>query len=158
VEAMPVSYRDVPAMSELLTTQKKIRSILKDWLNYCRTSLKIMEPDMYILPELNNQPPNQQRQQQQQQQHQQFSRFNKNHSNYEKIVLHRRKSKSADISTRDSRRRVLVFNNNDPNNTKNKSTTSNNKVADQIVTVKLDLDQQRRSKSALIGNFLIFFQ
>lgn len=47
-----VSYRDVPAMKDLLLTQKKIRSLLDDWLNYCRTSLNIMAPSMYILPEL----------------------------------------------------------------------------------------------------------
>lgn len=49
-----VSYRDVPAMKDLLTTQKKIRNLLDEWLNYCRTSLNIMQPDMYILPELKN--------------------------------------------------------------------------------------------------------
>lgn len=47
-----VSFRDVPAMKELLTIQKKIRNLLDEWLNYCRTSLNIMAPSMYILPEL----------------------------------------------------------------------------------------------------------
>lgn len=47
-----VTFRDVPAMKDLLTTQKKIRNLLDDWLSYCRTQLHIMSPKMYILPEL----------------------------------------------------------------------------------------------------------
>lgn len=49
-----VSYRDVPVMKDLLATQKRIRAILDEWVSYCRTSLNIMSPAMYILPELSS--------------------------------------------------------------------------------------------------------
>lgn len=43
-----VSYRDVPVMKDLLVIQKRIRSILEEWLIYCRNSLGVLNPNMYI--------------------------------------------------------------------------------------------------------------
>jgi hypothetical protein len=79
-----VSYKDVPVMKELLQLQKKIRNILEDWLNYCRNSLSILEPEMYIMPDL----PTKDR-----------TRFNEDHDDFQKIAFYRRKSKSAENLT-----------------------------------------------------------
>lgn len=72
-------------MKDLLVIQKKIRSLLEEWLQYCRNSLSILEPDMYILPDLPAK--------------HKISRLNENHSDFDKIVLHKCKSKSAENLT-----------------------------------------------------------
>jgi hypothetical protein len=77
-----VSYKDIPLMKDLLNIQKKIRSLLEDWLSHIRNSLGIMQPNMYILPDLP--------------QKHKTSRLNEHHSDYYKIVFHRRKSKSVE--------------------------------------------------------------
>ena len=69
-------------MKDLLVIQKKIRSLLEEWLQYCRNSLSILEPDMYILPDLPAK--------------HKITRLNENHSDYDKIVLHKCKSRSAE--------------------------------------------------------------
>ena len=72
-------------MKDLLVIQKKIRSLLEEWLQYCRNSLSILEPDMYILPDLPAK--------------HKIARLNENHSDFDKIVLHKCKSKSAENLT-----------------------------------------------------------
>ena len=80
-----VSYKDVPVMKDLLVIQKKIRKILDDWLNYCRNSLGILDPEMYILPDL----PIKKKE----------TRFDENHVDFEKVAFYRRKSRSAENLT-----------------------------------------------------------
>jgi hypothetical protein len=72
-------------MKDLLQIQKKIRKTLEEWLTYCRNSLGIMEPEMYIMPDLPIRPKD--------------TRFNENHSDFDKIAFYRRKSKSAENLT-----------------------------------------------------------
>ncbi len=110
-------------MKDLLVTQKKIRSILEDWLLFCRNSLGIMEPEMYILPDLPNK--------------HKISRLNENHSDFDKIVLHRHKSKSAEnlIMLSES----VLFE------------TNVKKLTNSILKKSKAFAEQKRSKSAIIG-------
>jgi hypothetical protein len=120
-----VSHKDVPLLKDLLAIQKKIRGILEDWLAYCRTSLNIMQPDMYLLPEL---PPMTGR-------HNKASRLNKNHVDYEKIVLYRRKSKSAE-------------------NAKNRRPFD--ETSSEFNFKRLNQLRDNRSKSALMGKLVYY--
>lgn len=92
-------------MKDLLTLQKKIRVILEDWLVYCRSCLGILQPEKYLIHDftLRNK----------------LNRYNENHSDYNKIVFYRRKSKSAAEINRNHRllnSLVLAANNNNNKN------------------------------------------
>ena len=81
-----ISYRDVPIMKDLLVIQKKIRSILEDWLFYCRNSLGVLNPNMYIFPDFPIK--------------HKTTRLIEDHKDFNKIVLHKRKAKSVmDMAT-----------------------------------------------------------
>ena len=69
-------------MKDLLVIQKRIRSLLEEWLQHCRNALSILEPEMYILPDLPLK--------------HKITRLNENHSDFNKIVLHKTKSRSAE--------------------------------------------------------------
>ena len=124
-----MSYKDIPVMKDLLVTQKKIRSILEDWLVFCRNSLGIMEPEMYILPDLPNK--------------HKISRLNENHSDFDKIVLHRHKSKSAENLITPSE--TVLFE------------TNIKKLTNSLLKKSRVFAEQKRSKSAVIGSLEIFF-
>ncbi len=80
LESTNVSYKDIPVIRELLSIQKKIRNVLEDWQLHCRNSLKILSPELYIF----SQPIDTK-----------CDRLNKNHRDFNKIILHSRKSKSV---------------------------------------------------------------
>jgi hypothetical protein len=109
-----ISYKDIPVMKDLLTIQKKIRSLLEDWLLHCRTSLGIMSPDMYILPDFP--------------QKHKTTRLNEHHSDFNKIVFHRRKSKSVEnlISNTTSFLEALSTFRSNANNKKSMYSSNNN--------------------------------
>lgn len=126
-------------MKDLLLIQKKIRSILEEWLSFCRNSLSILEPDLYILPDF----PSKHR----------VTRFNENHSDYEKIVFYRRKSKSADNLT--FRRNIsssLAFSG--PESGRLQTLKKNILIINSEDSKVLD---DARSKSAFISNYFCFF-
>ena len=72
-------------MKDLLVTQKRIRKLLEEWLTYCRNALGILEPDMYIMPDLPMKSKD--------------PRFNAEHDDYDKIAFYRLKSRSAENLT-----------------------------------------------------------
>lgn len=131
-----VSFKDVPLMKDLLITQKKIRSLLEDWLGYSRTCLSIMEPNLYILPDLpvGNRP----------------DRLNENHSDYNKIIFHRRKSRSVENFSSNSR---FNFDSEllDRSKAYKKSSMLNRSVDSNSI-----IDDEKRSKSALISKSALF--
>ena len=118
-------------MKDLLLIQKKIRSILEDWLNACRSSLGVSQPNFFILTDLHYK--------------HKATRLNKNHSDFQKIVLHRRKSKSAE---------QLSLKNNSKSfeqNLKKYTSTLKNKSNSSLDSLKV----QPRSKSAFYRKFLM---
>ena len=132
-----VSFKDVPLMKDLLITQKKIRSILEDWLSYSRTCLSILEPNLYILPDfpVGNR----------------VNRLNENHSDYNKIIFHRRKSRSVENLSSTSR---FNFDNEllDRSKAWKKSSMLNRSIDFNSI-----IEEEKRSKSALISKSNLFY-
>jgi len=125
-----VSFKDIPVMKDLLVIQKKIRSIMEDWLNACRSSLCVPQPNFFILADLHYK--------------HKATRLNKNHSDFQKIVLHRRKSKSAE---------QLNLKNNSKSfeqNLKKYTSTLKNKSNSSFDSLKV----QQRCNSAFYRKFL----
>jgi hypothetical protein len=83
-----VSYRDVPLLKDLLLIQKKFRSIIDEWLMYCRTCLAVMPPDKYLISFMSSR-------QGVQGHHLTSSRLDNKHENYNKIIIFNCKSKSS---------------------------------------------------------------
>ncbi len=128
-----ISYKDIPVMKDLLTIQKKIRSLLEDWLLHCRTSLSIMQPDMYILPDFP--------------QKHQTNRLNEHHSDFNKIVFHRRKSKSVEnlITNTTSFLEALSTFRPNANNKKSMYSSNNN------LQKSWNFEETKRSQSAYLS-------
>lgn len=129
LETSNVPYKDIAAMRDLLTVQKRIRTILEDWQSHCRSCLNILSPTQYIFPIHSNQFSTHQN-----------CRLNEDHRDFNKIVLHKRKSNS-----------VLGFNTNSQNNnvTFNMVNTKKPKWSDEEVAVK---PTHTRSISAAMVN------
>lgn len=138
-----VSHKDVPVIKDLLVVQKKIRNLLEDWLSHCRSSLSILEPDMYLLPELAMNK-------------HKYNRLNRNHADFDKIVLYRRKSKSAEnLSANASIHHPHPHRNTIFTDAKKLLLKSNNHASkDDLRHGRFIITEQKRSKSALIGKFL----
>lgn len=128
-----ISYKDIPVMKDLLTIQKKIRSLLEDWLLHCRTSLGIMQPDMYILPDF---PPKQK-----------TTRLNEHHSDFNKIVFHRRKSKSVENLMTNTTSFLEALSTFRPNAINKKSMYSSN----NNLHTSWNLSDSKRSQSAYLS-------
>jgi hypothetical protein len=132
-----VSFKDIPVMKDLLILQKKIRSLLEEWLQYCRNSLSILEPDMYILPDLPTK--------------HKVTRLNENHSDFNKIVLFKTKSRSAENLSDRKRDDFSIFESN------------LKKITDHLTrrSMKGSLqalnENEQRSRSAYIGQYLKVF-
>lgn len=81
-----ISYKDVPVMKDLLVIQKRIRTILEEWLTHCRSSLGVLSPNLYIFPDFPIK--------------HKTTRLNEDHKDFNKIVLYKRKSRSVlDMTT-----------------------------------------------------------
>ncbi|RNA29347.1 hypothetical protein BpHYR1_032044 [Brachionus plicatilis] len=126
-----VSFKDVPLMKDLLITQKKIRSLLEDWLAYSRSCLSILEPNLYILPDF----PVRHR----------INRLNENHSDFNKIIFHRRKSRSVENFSSTNR-----FNFDYELQGRSKAHKKGSMLNKSIDFSPL-IDEEKRSKSALIS-------
>lgn len=126
-----MSFKDVPLMKDLLITQKKIRSILEEWLVYSRSCLSILEPNLYILPDF----PVSNR----------VNRLNENHSDFNKIIFHRRKSKSVENFSSASRFNfdLELLGRNKP--------SKKSSMLYKSVEFNPMADEEKRSKSALIS-------
>jgi hypothetical protein len=127
-----VSYKDVPVMKDLLHLQKKIRKTLEEWLSYCRNSLGILEPEMYIMPDLPIRPKG--------------TRFDMNHSDFDKIAFYRRKSRSAENLTVKND----LFDNNSSSFLQSKNGKFESRKA-QLSAEKKRPGKMMRSKSAFIS-------
>lgn len=120
-----VSYKDIPVIKDLLAIQKKIRNVLEEWQLHCRKSLKILSPDLYIF----SQPINTDT----------CNRLNRNHRDFNKIILHKRKSQSV-LGCSDS---------NSIQGLDNQATERSHETADDKRSVEI----YSRSKSAMLGEF-----
>lgn len=129
-----VSYKDVPVMKDLLLTQKKIRKILDEWLAYCRSSLGILDPEMYLMPDM---PPIKSKD----------TRFLESHSDFDKVKMCRRKSRSAENLTF----KYDLFDSSAPPAKKTKKSVRGLIVAETSVAPVRARTSLIRSKSAFIS-------
>jgi hypothetical protein len=141
-----ISYRDVPVMKDLLVIQKKIRSVLEDWLVYCRSSLGVLNPNMYIFPDFPVK--------------HKSTRLTEDHKDFNKIVLHKRKSKSVmDMATSTplsmNTATLNLHSHRDVKQGPNFTSSSFN-LNEYNVTYNPIIDMQR-SKSAYISELLFHF-
>lgn len=123
-----ISFKDIPVMKDLLSIQKKIRNIFEDWKTHCRSSLKILSPELYIFPgSLNIDKEN---------------HLNNNHRDFHKIIIHKKKSSS-----------VLGYVTSRPNDhsSLSKSSKSSNEISLNC------MDEVTRSKSAVIGMYDLIY-
>ena len=113
------------------------RIIFDDWQMHCRNSLGILNPSLYILPDTVFK--------------HKTTRLNADHSDFNKIVLFRRKSKSVEDFHKIS---TISFESDNLRNSKNKTDTKTKKIGEDS-NMKSTVKVQERSKSAFISKIYI---